>query len=243
MHKETDHMEKPISQTVSTPITQADPSLRTFMLSIFNRMTLALALSGAIAYVTSMIWGATLAGTIWPIVFALSPLAFVLVLSFGIHKLSYTTANLLFWLFAISMGLSLSSVFMMYTGVSIVSTFLITSATFASASLIGYTTQRDLTQMGTFLLMGLIGILIAAVVNMFLASSALAFVISVVGVLVFTGLTAYDCQNLKNDFLTNGEVYGFDSPQKSALYGALSLYLNFVNLFQMLLHLLGHRQE
>jgi uncharacterized protein len=176
-------------------------------------------------------------------VFALTPLAFVLVLSFGIHKLSYGTANLLFWLFAISMGLSLSSMFIMFTGTSIVSMFLITSSTFASASLLGYTTHRDLTHMGTFLLMGLIGILIAAVVNLFLLNSLLSFLISVVGVLVFTGLTAYDTQNLKNDFLTNGEVYGFDSPEKSALFGALSLYLNFVNLFHMLLNLLGDRQE
>ena len=236
-------MEKPISQTVSNTITQTDPALRTFMLSIFNRMTLALTVSGAVSYVMVALLGSMLKTGILPIVFALTPLAFVLVLSFGIHKLSYTAANWLFWLFAISMGLSLSSVFIMYTGMSIASTFLITAATFASASLIGYTTHRDLTQMGTFLIMGLIGILIAAVVNMFLASSALAFVISVVGVLVFTGLTAYDCQNLKRDFLSNGEVYGFDSPEKSALYGALSLYLNFVNLFQMLLHLLGNKQE
>jgi len=125
----------------------------------------------------------------------------------------------------------------------VVSTFFITSATFAAASIMGYTTSRDLTKMGTFLLMGLIGILIALVVNIFLGSGLLAFVISVVGVLVFTGLTAYDTQQIKSDYLTNGEVYGMDSPEKSAVYGALSLYLNFINLFQMLLNLLGDRDD
>jgi uncharacterized protein len=227
----------------ATSDAQVDQGLRTFMLGIFNRMTLALVVSGITAWFTAALLGGALKGGILPLLFALTPLAFVLVLSFGIHKLSYGTANVIFWLFAVSMGLSLSSIFVTYTGVSIVSTFFITAATFASASIMGYTTKRDLTRMGTFLLVGLVGIIIAAVVNMFLASSALAFAISVIGVVVFVGLTAYDCQNLKNDYLTNGEVYGFDSPQKSALYGALSLYLNFVNLFQMLLSLLGNRQD
>lgn len=236
-------MQSPISQTVSDSVTSADPALRTFMLSIFNRMTLALMVSGVTSYVTALLLGAALKGTIWPMVFALTPLVFVLVLSFGIHKLSYMTANLLFWLFAISMGLSLSSIFVTYTGMSIVSMFLITAGTFAGASLMGYTTNRDLSHWGTFLIMALVGILIAAVVNLFLMSSLLSFVISVVGVLVFTGLTAYDTQNLKRDFLSNREVYGFDSPEQSALYGALSLYLNFVNLFLMLLQLMGNKQD
>ena len=130
-----------------------------------------------------------------------------------------------------------------FTASSIASVFFISAATFATASLIGYTTKRDLTNMGTFLMVGLVGILIAGVVNIFLASSALAFAISVIGVVVFVGLTAYDTQKLKNDYLTNGEVYGFDSPQKSALFGAFSLYLNFINIFQMLLNLLGVRDE
>lgn len=213
------------------------------MRGIFNLMTGAMALSGATAWITYSILGAALKGGLLPIIFALTPLAFVLVLSFGIHRLSYITANLLFWLFSASMGLSLASIFVMFTATSIASVFFITAATFASASLIGYTTKRDLTNMGTFLMVGLIGILIAGVVNIFLASSVLSFVISVIGVVVFVGLTAYDTQNLKNDYLTNGEVYGFDSPQKSALFGALSLYLNFINIFQMLLNLLGVREE
>lgn len=237
-------MDQLSSVAVSGAQTQTvDEGLRAFMTGIFNRMAAALALSGVVAYVTAIMLGSALKAGLLPILFAITPLAFVLVLSFGIHKLSYATANLLFWLFAASMGLSLSSIFVMFTGASIASTFFITAATFASASLIGYTTKMDLTRMGTFLLVGLIGIIIAALVNIFLASPALAFAISVIGVIVFVGLTAYDCQNLKNDYLTNGEVYGFDSPQKSALYGALSLYLNFVNLFQMLLSLLGTRQE
>ena len=221
----------------------SDEGLRTFMRDIFNLMAGALTVSGATAWITYSILGTALKGGLLPIVFALTPLAFVLVLSFGIYRLSYSTANLLFWLFSASMGLSLASIFVVFTATSIASVFFISAATFATASLIGYTTKRDLTNMGTFLMVGLVGILIAGVVNIFLASSALAFAISVIGVVVFVGLTAYDTQKLKNDYLTNGEVYGFDSPQKSALFGAFSLYLNFINIFQMLLNLLGVRDE
>ena len=221
----------------------SDEGLRTFMRDIFNLMAGALTVSGATAWITYSILGTALKGGLLPIVFALTPLAFVLVLSFGIYRLSYSTANLLFWLFSASMGLSLASIFVVFTASSIASVFFISAATFATASLIGYTTKRDLTNMGTFLMVGLVGILIAGVVNIFLASSALAFAISVIGVVVFVGLTAYDTQKLKNDYLTNGEVYGFDSPQKSALFGAFSLYLNFINIFQMLLNLLGVRDE
>lgn len=232
------------TQSISQASTaETDQGLRAFMISIFNRMTVALTVSGVVALMTAALLGPALKGSILALVFALTPLAFVLVLSFGINRLSYGTANLLFWLFAVSMGLSMATIFLTYTATSIASTFFITAATFASASLVGYTTKRDLTNMGTFLIMGLIGILIASIVNIFLASSMLAFIVSVLGVVIFTGLTAYDCQNLKNDYLTNGEVYGFDSPEKSALFGALSLYLNFVNIFQMLLSLLGNRQD
>lgn len=237
-------MEHVDSTAIAQPTTIAsDQGLRAFMRNIFNLMTGALTVSGATAWITYSILGTMLKGGLLPIVFALTPLVFVLVLTFGIHRLSYSTAHLLFWLFSASMGLSLASIFVMFTATSIASVFFISAATFATASLIGYTTQRDLTNMGTFLMVGLIGILIAGVVNIFLASSALAFVISVIGVVVFVGLTAYDTQNLKNDYLTNGEVYGFDSPEKSALFGALSLYLNFINIFQMLLSLLGVRDE
>lgn len=228
---------------VSTSTAASDQGLREFMLGIYNRMTAALVVSGIMAYFTAALLGSALKGGVLPILFALAPLAFVLVLSFGVNRLSYPAANMIFWLFAVSMGMSLSSILVTYTGVSVTSTFFIAAATFASASLIGYTTKKDLTKMGTLMLVGLIGIIIAAVVNIWLASPALVFVISVIGVVVFVGLTAYDTQNLKNDYLSNGEVYGFDSPQKSALYGALSLYLNFINIFQMLLSLLGQRQD
>lgn len=233
-----DSLELP-AQTVAA----SDEGLRVFMRGIFNLMTGALVVSGSTAWLTAAVLGPALKGGLLPIIFALTPLAFVLVLSFGIHRLSYATANLVFWLFAASMGLSLSSIFVTYTGTSIASVFFISAATFATASIVGYTTKRDLTNMGTFLMVGLIGILIAGIVNIFLASSALAFAISVIGVIVFVGLTAYDTQNLKNDYLTNGSVYGFDSPQKSALFGALSLYLNFINIFQMLMSLLGVRSD
>jgi len=219
-----------------------DQGLRTFMLSVFNRMTGALTVSGVVAMATAAVFGAALKGTILSLVFALLPLAFVMVLSFGVHRLSYGTAQVLFWLFAASMGLSLGSIFVTYTATSIASTFFISAATFATASIVGYTTKKDLTNLGTLLMVGLIGILIAAVVNIFLASSALAFAISIIGVIVFVGLTAYDVQNLKNDYFTQGQVYGYDSPEKSALYGALNLYLNFINIFQMLLSLLGNRE-
>ena len=150
--------------------------------------------------------------------------------------------QLLFWTFAVAMGMSLSTLFVVFTTKSIATVFFISAATFAAASLWGYTTNRDLTSMGNFLIMGAVGILIAMLVNIWLASSMLMFVVSVLGVVIFTGLTAYDVQNLKNDYLNYGEVYGFDSPEKSALYGALNLYLNFINIFQFLLNLIGDRE-
>lgn len=218
-----------------------DAGLRTFMLGIYNRMTAALVVTGATAWLVSKFFAALMTG--WTgIGLMLLPLAFVLVLSFGIERLSYSTANLLFWLFSVSMGLSMSTIFLKFTGTSIATVFFITSATFGAASVYGYATSRDLTSMGTFLMVGLIGVLIASVVNIWLASSILTFVVSIIGVIVFVGLTAYDTQNLKNDYYSNGEVFGLDSPDKSSLYGALSLYLNFINIFQLLLNLIGDRE-
>ena len=215
--------------------------LRDYMRSVFNKMALALLVSGLTAMITVAIFGAALKGGLG-LLFALIPLPFVFVLSYGIHKFEYATAQVLFLLFAVAMGMSMSSLFLMFTAKSVALVFFITAATFASASLVGYTTRMDLSRMGSFLIMGLIGILIAIVVNIFLASPVITFVVSILGVLIFTGLTAYDVQNLRNDYLTNGEIYGFDSPERSALYGALSLYLNFVNIFQFLLNLLGSRE-
>ena len=162
-----------------------------------------------------------------------------LVLNFGIQKMQASTAQAVFWAFAAIMGLSLTHIFIVYTGASITRVFFITAGTFASMSLYGYTTKRDLSKFGSFLFMGLIGIVIASVVNIFMQSSAMAFVISVVGVLVFVGLTAHDTQNIKRMYVA-GEYS--ETATKKAVMGALSLYLDFLNLFMMLLHLLGDRR-
>ena len=171
----------------------------------------------------------------------LAPLAMVFVLSFGIERVRPATAQILFWIFAALIGLSLGSIFMVYTHTSITRVFFITAASFGALSLYGYTTQRDLTGMASFLIMGLFGIIIASVVNIFLKAEMLQFIISIVGVLVFAGLTAYDTQRLKSEYLY-GAMEG-DGYERSAILGALSLYLNFINLFTLLLQLLGQRDE
>jgi len=222
-----------------------DEGLRSYMLRVYNYMGIGLAVTGVVAYLFNQ-WVASSQANIdliygsplqW--VIALSPLAFVLVLSFGINKMSFSTAQLTFWAFATVMGLSLSSIFLIYTGTSIARVFFITAATFGAMSLYGYTTKRDLTGMGSFLFMGLIGLIIASVVNIFMASSALAFGISVIGVLIFVGLTAYDTQKIKEEYVEHdgAEVMG-----KKAIMGALRLYLDFINLFLMLLRLFGNRE-
>ena len=173
----------------------------------------------------------------------LSPLAFILVLSFGINKLSRPATQALFWAFAACMGASLSNIFLRYTGQSIATTFFVTASMFAAVSLYGYTTKADLTRFGSFMIMGLIGIMIAGVVNIFLASSALAFAISVIGVVVFVGLTAYDTQRIKADYLQFAYAEGTDEAGKRSVMDALGLYLNFVNLFQLLLSFMGQRNN
>jgi hypothetical protein len=157
--------------------------------------------------------------------------------------MSKGTAQALFWLFAAAMGASLSNIFLRYTGQSIATTFFVTSAMFAGISLYGYTTKADLTRMGSFMMMGLIGIVIASLVNIFLASSALAFAISIIGVIVFVGLTAWDTQRIKNDYLTYAYAEGTEEAGKRSVMDALALYLNFVNLFQLLLSFMGQRQS
>lgn len=228
--------------TATKTQTEVDMGLRSWMLGIYNKMAIALAVTGAVAY-----WGSSallpIMNTPFWFIIALAPLAFGLILSFGMHKLNATTAHVLFYAFAVVMGLSMSAIFAVYTGSSIARAFFVSAATFAAASLYGYTTGRDLTTMGGFLAMGVIGIIIASVVNLFLASSMLAFIISVVGVIAFTGLTAYDTQKLKEEYLSNGEVYGFDSAEKSSIFGALTLYLDAVNIFISMVQLLGERKE
>ncbi|MCW8835866.1 MAG: Bax inhibitor-1/YccA family protein [Rhodospirillales bacterium] len=218
-----------------------DVGLRTYMLRVYNYMASGLALTGAVAYGVSQSEAAMQAifGTPLFWVVALAPIGMVFFLSARIHSMKAGTAQALFWVFAGLMGLSLASIFIAFTGASIARVFFITAATFGALSLYGYTTKRDLAGWGSFLFMGLIGIIIASIVNLFMESSALHFVISVVGVLVFTGLTAYDTQRIKAIYLESdaAEVH-----EKKAILGALTLYLDFINLFIMLLHLFGNRE-
>jgi len=227
-----------------------DVGLREHMLRVYNLMASGLALTGIIAYfsantpaIINMLYAAGPGGMLQPTGLAylvmFSPLAFVLVLSFGINKMQASTAQAVFWAFAAVMGLSLANIFLVYTGASITRVFFITAGTFAGMSLYGYTTKRDLTGMGSFLMMGLIGIIIASIVNMFLQSSAMHFIISVIGVLVFVGLTAYDTQKIKSMYLA---ADGAEVASKKAIMGALTLYLDFINLFIMLLRLFGQRR-
>ena len=181
----------------------------------------------------------SIVGTPWIWVVMLAPLGFVLALSFGIERMSAGTAQMLFWIYAAVMGLSLGGIFLIYTGTSIARVFFITATTFGAMSLYGYTTKRDLSSIGSFLFMGLIGVVIASIVNIFLGSSTLQFVISIVGVIVFVGLTAYDTQRIKEMYLESDST---EAASKKAILGALSLYLDFINLFTLLLQLFGQRR-
>ncbi|MCF6322236.1 MAG: Bax inhibitor-1/YccA family protein [Rhizobiaceae bacterium] len=231
--------------TAAQSTAEYDQGLRSYMLGIYNYMALALAFTGVAALATA--WFAAsnpaFANAIYasPLryVIMFSPLAFVLVLSFGINKLSLATTQLVFWAFAGIMGMSMSWIFMVYTSASVVQVFFITAAAFGSLSLYGYTTQRNLTGMGSFLMMGLFGLIIAMLVNLYMQSSAMQFAISVIGVLIFAGLTAYDTQRLKlqYDHVAGNTV----AMGKATIMGALSLYLNFINMFMMLLNLFGNR--
>ena len=220
---------------------QVDVGLRNYMLRVYNYMATGLGLTGLTAYFVAMtpslfnaIYGTPL---YW--VVALAPLGFVFYLSARLHKISFAKAQTVFWIFSGVMGLSMAYIFIAFTGASIARVFFITAGTFAGMSLYGYTTKKDLTGWGSFLFMGLIGIIIAMIVNIFLQSGMLSFIISCVGVLVFVGLTAYDTQRIKEMY------YASDHPEisgKKAIMGALKLYLDFINLFIMLLHLFGQRR-
>ena len=239
-----------------------DEGLRAYMLRIYNFMILGLAITGLAAlgtYMLSVTTDPSLAALKmrdglmltafgkalfvsplkWVVIFA--PLGLVFLLSFGIERMRPAMAQIVFWIYAALVGISLGSIFMVFTHTSIVRVFFITAASFGALSLWGYTTQRDLTGMGSFLLMGLFGIILASLVNLFMASSALQFAISVIGVVVFAGLTAWDTQRLKTEYLY-GAMDG-EAAERSAIIGALSLYLNFINLFTLLLQLLGQREE
>jgi hypothetical protein len=220
---------------------EIDPDLRAYMLRVYNYMAGGLAVTGIVAYAaTASGLYQAIADTplVWLVM--LAPLGFVLALSFGINRMSAATAQLLFWVYAAVMGLSLASIFLVFTGASIARVFFISAATFAAMSIYGYTTKTDLSRFGSFLLMGLIGIVIASVVNIFIASSALQFAVSIIGVLVFVGLTAHDTQRIKELYLADETD---ESAEKKAILGALALYLDFINLFFLLMQLFGQRRE
>ena len=221
-----------------------DTGLRQYMLRVYNYMGAGLALTGLVAYVAALggqsSFYAAIAHTplMWLVI--LAPLGMVFFLSFRIQQMSLGTAQLSFWIYAGLVGLSIAGIFFAYTTMSIASTFFITAAMFLATSLYGYTTGRDLSGMGSFMFMGLIGVIIASVVNMFLHSAPLQFAISVIGVIVFTGLTAWDTQRIKEMYSANddGTIAG-----KKAIMGALALYLDFLNLFLFMLQFMGQRRD
>ena len=221
---------------------EVDVGLRQFMLSVYNYMGFGLALTGIVAYAAgeSGLYASLVKTPLlfWGVV--LAPLALVFLLSFRIEKMSLGAAQAAFWAYAGLVGLSLAGIFLVYTGTSIARTFFVTAVTFLAMSLYGYTTRTDLARLGSFLLMGLIGIIIAGVVNMFLASSILQLAISAIGVIVFVGLTAYDTQRIKEIYLESDSAV---IAAKKAIMGALALYLDFINLFVMMLQLSGDRRS
>jgi FtsH-binding integral membrane protein len=219
-----------------------DEGLRQHMLRIYNYMGLGLVVTGLVAFVVASTPALYVPIFSTPLkwVVMLAPLAFVMFFSFKMQSMSASSAQAMFWAFCAVMGLSLASVFLVFTGTSIARTFFIAATMFGATSLYGYTTKRDLSQFSSFLMMGLIGVVIASLVNLFLGSSMLQFVVSVAGVLVFIGLTAWDTQSIKEQY---AESHDSESQQKLAVFGAFSLYLNFVNIFQLLLSLTGQRQE
>jgi hypothetical protein len=263
-----DNRYAPVGTGARTGGAVVDAGLRAYMLTVYNYMAAGIALTGLVAYViftqavtgdaalaAKSATGATLALKrgmfLTPLgaalyasplkwVVMLAPLAFVFFLSFRVYKMSVGAAQVSFWLFAAVMGLSLSSIFLVFTGQSITQVFFVTAAAFAGLSLYGYTTKKDLSGWGSFLIMGVIGIIIAALVNIFLQSSALQFAISVIGVLVFAGLTAYDTQQIKDNYYHYvGDAAALG---KGAIMGALNLYLDFINMFTSMLSLFGDRE-
>lgn len=234
-----------------------DAGLRSYMLRVYNWMAAGLLLTAAVSY---LIAETRLLDIFYPVVATvdgvqlhapsalawiamITPLGFVLVLSFGVNRLSLTAAQALFWLFCATMGASLTTIFISFTQQSILATFVVTAVTFAGMSLYAYTTNADLSRLGSFLIMGAIGLLIAMVVNIFLHSSALQFAVSAIGVLVFTGLAAYDTQRIKTDYIEFGRYMGPEIAARRSVYDALQLYLSFINLFMFLLQFIGLRRN
>ncbi|MCA0042941.1 Bax inhibitor-1/YccA family protein [Celeribacter litoreus] len=241
-----------INAGVGARSAEIDAGLRAHMNKVYGTMSAGLLITGLAAWAISNL-AVTPEGMLtglgqaiymsplkWVIMFA--PLVMVFMFSAAITRLSAAAAQLFFYVYAAMMGLSLSSIFLVFTGMSIAQTFFVTAGAFAGLSLWGYTTKKDLSGFGSFLIMGLIGIVIASIVNIFLASSMMAFVISVLGVLIFAGLTAYDTQRIKTDYIAHAHAMDSEWLAKSAIMGALNLYLDFINLFMFLLQFLGNRE-
>ncbi|MGI8932237.1 MAG: Bax inhibitor-1/YccA family protein [Sphingomicrobium sp.] len=226
--------------SVGVPRAARDAGLRSYMLSVYNYMASGVLLTGIVA----MLFASTAFGVQimtsplrWLVIF--SPLAIVFAMSFGVNRMKTSTIQTLFWAFATLMGMSMSTVFLVYTGTSIAQTFFAVAAAFMGLSLWGYTTKKDLSGFGTFLIMGVVGLLVAMVINLFLQSTAMQLAISAIGVLLFAGLTAYDTQRIKSLY---AHVAGTDMLGKTVIMGALTLYLDFINMFQFLLAFMGNRE-
>jgi len=224
---------------------QIDEGLRAYMNKVYGLMSVAMLITGGVAYMVgtneamlAAIFGSPIK---WLVIFA--PLIVVFAFSAMINRLSAATAQAVFWGFAALMGLSISSIFAIYTGISIAQTFLVTAIAFAGLSLYGYTTKKDISGWGSFLIMGVIGLIVASIVNLFLQSEAVMFAVSALGVLIFAGLTAYDTQSIKNEYIQHAAHGDQEWLGKSAIMGALRLYLDFLNMFMFLLHFLGATQE
>ena len=226
--------------SVGVPRAARDAGLRSYMLSVYNYMASGVLLTGIVAqlFASSGLAAQVLATPLrWLII--LAPLGFVMAMSFGLNRMKTSTLQILFWAFATAMGLSMSSIFLVYTGVSIAQTFFAVSAGFAGLSLWGYTTKKDLSGWGTFLIMGVVGLLVAMLINLFLQSPTMQLAISAIGVLLFAGLTAYDSQKIKSMY---AYVAGTDMMGKTVIMGALNLYLDFINMFMFLLQFMGDRR-
>ena len=246
-----------IRPTADSAADSVDMGLRAYMLRVYNWMASGLVLTGIVAYLIANTGlqalfyqhvplptgGMALKPTALSMLAMIAPLGFVMVMSFGVNRLSTQAVQTLFWLFCGVMGASMSNIFLVFTGVSVTRVFFITAATFCTMSIWGYTTRTDLSRFGSFLMMGLFGLIIAGVVNMFLRSPGLYFVYSAVGVLLFVGLTMFDTQRIKATYQQFAYYEGADQAAKRSVYDALNLYLNFINLFQFLLQFMGVRNN
>jgi uncharacterized protein len=226
--------------SVGVPRAARDAGLRSYMLSVYNYMASGVLLTGIVAMLfANSQFGVQIMSSPLRWLIVLSPLAIVFAMSFGVNRMKTSTIQALFWAFATLMGMSMSTIFAVYTGVSIAQTFFAVTAAFMGLSLYGYTTKKDLSGFGTFLIMGVVGLLVAMVINIFLQSTAMHFAISAIGVLLFAGLTAYDTQKIKSMY---AYVAGTDMMGKTVIMGALTLYLDFINMFQFLLSFMGNRE-